>query len=1567
MLFGGHSVAVFDENGEVVIGHSPENNIAHFSRNSARYNGILSISATGIDNGKGGGWERIRGPHAVKLCGRTYHYLPKTNSSGGIQHFILDKYTEALMHGKSLQTKTSEKLDTEIKDTILRPLWDTLHQTNRFVQHCKIIGEAVRIINDQNYPEEPYAPAQIAFTPEVITQINSVGNVPHLLDVASVTDDSAIGKRVIHFKLKNTRQWQKLPITHQHIEPLSYPVLFLAGEDGWGIDLKREVHFPNYIVSRMLMPEEDLFVRNAANTKYIQTNRFQLFARVAQYWLCDCVSRSIENRLEWMRNNQSYITNAEPTLQQLQNGLEGNGGEADLPEPSVEEDNMADNIMEALHDDDNAIDYTLGGLERGDNVAEDNSDIESSDRKENNLCAMQLTPDQPGYRETGKTYLNSHFHGSRRHLRKLSTNGLIVVSQKGNPHLFITLTCNSEWPEIKDRLFYGQTAFDRPDVTTQVFRARLAAFKQNLRAGKYFRDDTQLWSTHEIEYEMMCIEYQHRGLPHAHLVVRLSNMPLEEDKEGQLRWIKKHIHSCAPRLDDCEYFTTARRDLVRKHMLHTCSSAENGCLKNGICKRRYDTLVVNGGEPSFGHLHFPVYGRREEEDLRIVPHHVYILEDWDGHVNVEYCGSHYTPIYLYKYVFKGAKKEKFRLTNADDIADDDEINLHIRAQVISSMDSMWRVMGYSTYPATHPSVIIVHAQTPETIQQYATDGKVTDLYVYLNRPQLIRTGTTEPLPPEHKGKTMNELTYLEFYTIYCYSRKLRKSKQNKPTDEGRLWWKLTLPNGVELFVTKRERPDECIVRMNMLYSSAGEVYYLRLLLNTYPTRTLKDFLTRHYSNGLENEANAADNHSAGEVNENGEIQYIRAANTFQEACLFNGLLNDVKEAMTCFEYAMITGTPPLLRNLFITQTVQGFPTIQIFNDPQKRRAMSLDFISRHRQGFNSRLALNDLLTDLAERMNGENKKLSDYGLPESENVKTELELERLKYDAAFQAQLLQQLNQSHPNNPEQQEVFDYITNEIDNINPEKATYIFLNGPAGSGKSCLTQKIMAYARSKEHIALGTASTNLAATNFKDFTSFHYCFRIPVLEDYEIEEGIKLQCRLKDKPGKEELILAATLIMCDEFPNLPKECFEAAAEHEIFDYFRGKIFIGIGDFQQIAPVVKFGSMEQIKMACIQNSKYWPSFQVRSLKTNMRLERLRQKVLQSIQYLEEKIESAQDNGNLPLIQKLKQDQETLVSDELGQREYARMILQIGSGNVDDTDQISFHAVDPTNFSTTYRYNPCKVFVLEDKEERETWLEYNDRSTDSKLKALHHFYPQGFQSHKMHTKTILAATNRQIDDWNSIVQKMNPNYSDYQETPKCLISFSSDVLSAVDDPRDVISRMLTTEMLNRFNSDKSPPHILKLCVGDICYLMRTLGRKTKLATNKRVRILELRKVAIKVQTIENDNSPGEVHFIPRIRFRFTLPYGESYEVTRTQFPLRLAYAVSINKSQGQQYEDILFDTTHQAFTHGHLYVALSRITKYNKICFFTYKSLVISDDNNEDKILLQNIVYPDLLTSIV
>lgn len=79
---------------------------------------------------------------------------------------------------------------------------------------------------------------------------------------------------------------------------------------------------------------------------------------------------------------------------------------------------------------------------------------------------------------------------------------------------------------------------------------------------------------------MKSIKYQHGGLPHAHIVVQLSNMPDKYDAAGQIEWIKKHIHTYAPR-EGSIHFTPNRRELVRQHMLHKCSHASNGCLKNG--------------------------------------------------------------------------------------------------------------------------------------------------------------------------------------------------------------------------------------------------------------------------------------------------------------------------------------------------------------------------------------------------------------------------------------------------------------------------------------------------------------------------------------------------------------------------------------------------------------------------------------------------------------------------------------------------------------------------------------------------------------------------------------------------------------------------------------------------------------------------------------------------------------------------------------------------------------------------------------------------------------------------
>jgi len=80
-----------------------------------------------------------------------------------------------------------------------------------------------------------------------------------------------------------------------------------------------------------------------------------------------------------------------------------------------------------------------------------------------------------------------------------------------------------------------------------------------------------------------------------------------------------------------------------------------------------------------------------------------------------------------------------------------------------------------------------------------------------------------------------------------------------------------------------------------------------------------------------------------------------------------------------------------------------------------------------------------------------------------------------------------------------------------------------------------------------------------------------------------------------------------------------------------------------------------------------------------------------------------------------------------------------------------------------------------------------------------------------------------------------------------------------------------------------------------------------------------------------------------------------------RTQFPLRLAYCTTVNKSQGQEYDTVLIDLRQEVFAHGHLYVALSRAKYADKITLLINKNQIIATDDIYP--MLHNIIYPELL----
>ncbi|KAI3745280.1 hypothetical protein L1987_58391 [Smallanthus sonchifolius] len=76
--------------------------------------------------------------------------------------------------------------------------------------------------------------------------------------------------------------------------------------------------------------------------------------------------------------------------------------------------------------------------------------------------------------------LPASFIGWPRDMRRRFLDAMTFVQDDGKPDLFITMTCNPQWPEISDNLKPGQIEQDRPELVSRVFRAKLEDLKEQL-------------------------------------------------------------------------------------------------------------------------------------------------------------------------------------------------------------------------------------------------------------------------------------------------------------------------------------------------------------------------------------------------------------------------------------------------------------------------------------------------------------------------------------------------------------------------------------------------------------------------------------------------------------------------------------------------------------------------------------------------------------------------------------------------------------------------------------------------------------------------------------------------------------------------------------------------------------------------------------------------------------------------------------------------------------------------------------------------------------------------------
>ena len=80
--------------------------------------------------------------------------------------------------------------------------------------------------------------------------------------------------------------------------------------------------------------------------------------------------------------------------------------------------------------------------------------------------------------------------------------------------------------------------------------------------------------------------------------------------------------------------------------------------------------------------------------------------------------------------------------------------------------------------------------------------------------------------------------------------------------------------------------------------------------------------------------------------------------------------------------------------------------------------------------------------------------------------------------------------------------------------------------------------------------------------------------------------------------------------------------------------------------------------------------------------------------------------------------------------------------------------------------------------------------------------------------------------------------------------------------------------------------------------------------------------------------------HEIKKVKSDFYIKHNSDLKVTREQFPIILAYAMTVHKSQGLTLDRAIVDCGSDIFSKGQIYVALSRVTKSDNLIILNYSA---------------------------
>ncbi|XP_076069172.1 uncharacterized protein LOC143041212 [Oratosquilla oratoria] len=643
------------------------------------------------------------------------------------------------------------------------------------------------------------------------------------------------------------------------------------------------------------------------------------------------------------------------------------------------------------------------------------------------------------------------FVGGPRYMKQRQQDALAYVSSYGSPDYFITFTMNPKWSDLTEALEKfsgpGTQPCDRPDIVSRVFKLKLDSLIDDL---------TQKNAFGPVKAHLYSVEWQKRGLPHAHILLWMS-IRVTADIISQIIRAEIPDKEQEPRLYEtvtrcmihgpCKGYDESQVCCLGK------SSKPDKCAKGYPKTCRNDLLFGNNGYPEYvrrsigeGGNSFQLKlkdGQKTIDNSWVVPYNPFLCLKYDAHINVECSNSIKAIAYVTKYVNKGSDRILFTKTSGEDEVVNEVKNFQ-EARYINANEATWKILKFEIHRSSPPVFALdIHlegensvfysegASEQEITSKIQKDTQLTAFFKLCNTDEFAATLYYNQLP---------------FHYVYDAQKAIWEERLGRTYSLGRI---------------------------RAVTTKTVELFYLRLLLTH--KKGPKSFEDLRTIDGVMYETN-------------------------REAVKALGLLSDEETwKETIFDIINHTNDRNQLRETYASMLVFSDLEDQSGIWEEVKDYFSSDYLHKAKlTEYNDEIYL-DALDNIQQHVwNCGGGSITEYGLPSSRGGKRSSNV--IRREKAYNKQQLKENVDEKIKllNDKQRNVYETVMKRVKKGYEYSNNSIFVKAAGGTGKSFVLNLLLDTVRSQGKIALAVASSGIAATVLSGGRTAHNMFKIPLME-------------------------------------------------------------------------------------------------------------------------------------------------------------------------------------------------------------------------------------------------------------------------------------------------------------------------------------------------------------------------------------------------------------------------------------------------------------------------------------